>query len=271
MAPSRAYGRKKRRRQRRLEDEERVGPRPNRMGDVRSGLMTLQQQIGNRAVQRMLAQPDAADKEKAAKAPVELGEIKIEQPKVEYYDVTGSSLLEVSRQLLPPGQWYEVEYHQTPKLEHGVVKQVDVEAAITIRLPRWIGSGWEHATDLDKMTWLDMLQSAEVELETDDEDVTPLPKKWLLGPAWEKAPDTVKGEWRAMLQALQTQEKSPLDIIRRRALVLQQRLINQPEKQVNAIADQFLKDLKTEQELYNRQTEFGRENKIALNASNMIQ
>jgi hypothetical protein len=121
------------------------------------------------------------------------------------------------------------------------------------------------------MAWLEMLQSVEVDPEAEDEDVTTLPRKWLLGPAWEKAPDTVKGEWRAMLQALQTQEKSPLDIIRRRALVLQQRLINQPEKQVKAIADQFTKDLKTEQELYNRQTEFGRENKIALNASNMIQ
>jgi hypothetical protein len=262
---------KRRGKRRRLDDEELVKPRTVNRDSDRVGLTLLQQQVGNRAVQRMLTQREAEDKEKTARAPVELGEIKIERPKVEYYDVTGSSVSEISGQLLPPGQWYEVEYHQTPRLEHGVVKQVDVEAAITIRLPRWTGPGWEHATDLDKMAWLEMLQSVEVDPEAEYEDVTTLPKKWLLGPAWEKTPDTVKGEWRAMLQAVQTQEKSPLDIIRRRAMVLQQRLINQPEKQVKAIADQFTKDLKTEQELYNRQMEFGRENKIALNASNMIQ
>jgi hypothetical protein len=132
---------KRRGKRRRLDDEELVKPRTVNRDSDRVGLTLLQQQIGNRAVQRVLAQHDAEDKEKAAKMPVELGEIKIEQPKVEYYEVTGSSLREISGQLLPPGQWYEVEYHQTPQLEHGVVKQVDVEVAITIRLPRWTGPG----------------------------------------------------------------------------------------------------------------------------------
>jgi hypothetical protein len=261
---------RKRRKRRRLEEEHAtLGPVAS--GAPSSRLALLQQQIGNRAVQRMLTQREGEDKEKAAKAPVELGEIKIEQPKVEYYEVSGSSLPEVAGQLLPPDQWYECEYRQTPQLEHGVVKQVDVEVTMTIRLPRWTGPGWEHATDRDKMAWLEMLQTVALDPEEEYEDVTTLPKKWLLGPGWEEAPQAVKGEWRAMLQALQTQEKSPLDIARRRAMVLQQRLINQPEKQVKAIADQFMKDLKIEQELYNRQMEFGQENEIALNATSMIQ
>ena len=58
-----------------------------------SGLTLLQQQVGNRAVQRMLAQRQAEEDEKAAKAPVEVGEIKIKKPEVEYYEVTGNSLM----------------------------------------------------------------------------------------------------------------------------------------------------------------------------------
>ena len=267
---SRAYGRRKRRRRRRLEDEERVSTPPARVKGDRSGLMSLQQQVGNQAVQRLLAQRQAEEQEKAAKTPVEVGEVKIEQPKIEYYEVTGESLIQVSQQILPPGEWYEVDYKPEPKLENGTVSQVDITVQITLKLPQWTGPGWEQATDLDKMTWLEMLETMMIDPDEADEEVTTLPQQWLLGPGWAQAPQAVKGEWQAMLQSLQSREQSPLDAVRRRALVLQQRLLKQPEQQIKTIVDQFMKEVKVEQEMYSRQLEFGQVQDISLGANTMV-
>jgi hypothetical protein len=267
--------RRKRRKWHGAEDEEQMTRRSTTPGVAarRSELAFLQRQIGNRAVQRMLAQcqvQSQAEKEKkAAKAPVEAGEVKIEPPKIEYYDVTGDSLPEVSRQLLPKGKWYQYGYRYQIKAEKGVATRADVIVTITLRLPRWSGLGWEQAPDFDKVEWLQMLQSLDVD-QVRHQGITRLPQRWLPGPGWEKTPDTVKGEWRGMLQALQTREQGCVDIARRRALVLQQRLFNQPEANVKAIFDQFIKDLKVEQEAYNRQTEFGQEN-ISVGASVIVQ
>jgi predicted secreted Zn-dependent protease len=280
MAKGRALNRKRRkRRRRRSPDEERSPLRSVNPGARLSGLALLQQQVGNRVVQQMLArstgsgqaQRQAEEDEKAAKALVEVGEIEIEKPEIEYYEVTGNSLAEVSGQILPPGQWYEYEYRYVPKVENGVVTQVDVTVDITLRLPQWTGPGWDQAPDADKFEWLQLLQALEIDQEEEYEDVTELPQKWLLGPKWEKAPESLKKEWQAMLQALQSQEKGALDIARRRAMVLQQRLFKQSEKQVKAIFDQFMKDLKIEQEAYIRQMEFGQEQKVSLGAKVMVQ
>lgn len=280
MAMRRRVSRKKRRR-RKSEDEERVKPRSvgPAEGD-RLGLAVLQQQVGNRAVQRMLAQRQgqaadqtgrqAEEKERAAKAQVEAGEVKIERPKIEYYDVSGDNLTEVTRQLLPKDKWYQYDYRYRTKTENGVVTRVDVTVTVTVQLPRWTGLGWEQASDFDKLEWLRMLQLLDVDQDV-YRDVTKLSQQWLLGPDWKKAPDTVKGQWRAMLQALQTREQTYVDIVRRRVLVLQQRLLNQPEAQVKAVFEQFTKDVKIEQEMYNRQTEFGQKSKVSLGASTMLQ
>ncbi len=234
--------------------------------------MTLQQQVGNRAVQRLLIQRQAEEEEgaKAAEAQVEAGEIKIEPPKIEYYDVTGFSLDEVSSQLHPPDQWYVYDYDYQPKIENEVVNQVDVEVTITLRLPRWTGPGWEQAPDFDRLRWLQTLGAMAPD-QDGYQDVTQLPGRWLLGADWEQAPDGVKGEWRAMLGALQTQEQGAIDIARRRATVLQQRLLKQPESEVKAVFDQFIQDLKVEQKTYNGQMEFGQEHKISLGANAMVQ
>ncbi len=233
--------------------------------------MALQQQVGNLAVQRLLAQRQAGEQQNVTRTPVDVGRVKIEKPRIEYYEVTGGSLPEACSQVLPPEQWYQYEYRYTPKVENGKVTRVDVIVTVTVQLPRWVGPGWEHAPDADKVEWLAMLQALHIDPDDSYDDITRLPPQWLLGPNWEQAPDAVKGTWRAMLQALQIQEQGPVEIARRHAMVLQQRLLNQPEAQVRTIFDQFMKDLKIEQEAYSRQTEFGLEQKISLDIEIIVQ
>jgi predicted secreted Zn-dependent protease len=236
----------------------------------------LQRQVGNRAVQRIMEEkvpeekkPPAADKD-AKKAPVSVGQIKIERPKIEYYDVTGSSLAEVSKQLLKSDEWYEHEYDYDIKAKDGVVAEVDITVTTTIKLPRWQGPGWAQASDRDKVEWLRMLTAMEVDPNAKFEKDSGIPAMWL-DPNWESVPETIKGEWRAMLQLMQRDEKGYPDTVRRHAMVFQQRLFGRPEGQVKSIADQFLKDLKVEREKYDRQIKFGENKKISLETSAMVQ
>jgi hypothetical protein len=273
----------RRRRRRRPQDEERavagqVAPRSVSPNTPQARVAQLQRQVGNRAVQHLLAQreekkepeqkPPETD-EGVEKASVTVGQIKIEQPKIEYYDVSGNTLLDVSKQVLEGGEWYEYEYEYDAKSEKGVVTQVDVTVSPTLRLPRWRGPGWEQASDREKVEWQRLLSVMEVSSEKFEHE-TELPTVWL-DPNWEAVPDTVKGEWRAMLQSMQGEEKGHIDVIHRRALVLQQRMLGRPEGQGNEILDQFLKDLKVEREKYDRQTKFGEKKKISLEASAMVQ
>jgi hypothetical protein len=93
----------------------------------------------------------------------------------------------------------------------------------------------------------------------------------LQGGAWEDAPNALKTDWRAMLQDFQDQEETLLDTLRRRALVLQQRLLNQPENGVNAIFDEFMDDLEDEEKEYERQREVGEEPDISLGGNVILQ
>ncbi len=248
-----------------------------------SAVEHLQQRAGNRAVGRLLAQrkgQEAAssgaskqeaqgqEQEKASKTRVEAGKVKVERPVIEYYDVGGSSLAEAARQLLKDGKWYEHEYKYVPKVVDGVVTRVDIIVTITLRLPRWTGQGWLEASPADKITWLTMLAQEQMAPET-FEEVIRLPGHWL-GVDWKKAPDPLKGEWREMLQAMQKQEQGHVDVILRRALVLQQRMLKQPEKQVKAIFALFEQNLKVEREVYDRQTTFGQKSKISLGSNAML-
>lgn len=269
-------------RRRRRVDEERapaghVAPKSVTPSTPQTRVVQLQRQVGNRAVQHLLAQREEKEQpgqkpserdEGVEKAPVSVGQIKIERPKIEYYDVNGSTLLDVSRQVLEGGEWYEYEYDYDAKSKKGVVTQIDVIVSPTLRLPHW-SVGWEQASDRDKAEWLRMLSVMNVPPEK-LEDETELPAMWL-DSNWEAVPDTVKGEWRAMLQSMQGEERGYIDVIHRRALVLQQRMMGCPEEQVNEIFDQFLKDLKVEREKYDRQTKFGIKKKISLGASAMVQ
>jgi hypothetical protein len=241
-------------------DEESTRPRPAKAATDRFGLMTLQRQVGNQAIQQMIAQRQAeqksdTDNEQAAKALVALGQVKIEKPEVKEYEVTGETLQQVSGQVLAPEKWYEYEYQYNPKVENGVVTEVEVIVLITIHVPHWVGPGWERAANAEKLAWLKLLETLGVG-EDEYEDVTELPKQWV-GVDFSQAPEDVKGEWQKMLLEFQKNEKTPLDIARRRVLVLQQRLLTQPENQVKEIFAKFEEDVKEEEVAYNEQRELG--------------
>jgi hypothetical protein len=223
-------------------------------------------------VQRQAKQEQAGAGQPPAKAkePAEVGEIKIEKPKIEYYEVSGDNLPQVTNQLLPPGKWYEYQYQYKPKFENGVVTRIDIVVVVTLRLPRWVGQGWQHATDADKADWLKLLETMQGK-EDEYQDITELPSQWLLGPGWKQAPEQVKKEWQAMLLKSQTEERSYLDIARRRALVLQQRMFHQPADMILAIFDKFMKDLKIEQEKYIAQMKPGQPQPVSLGADVIVQ
>ena len=233
------------------------------------GLAALHHQIGNQAVQRLLAQRQA-DVENEPNATVEVGEIKIEPPTVEYYEVEGDSLPEVLAQVEPPEQWLAYHYDPQPKADRGLVTQVDITVSLKLRLPQWVEPGWEHAPDDERTEWLILLQHTQGSADG-YEDSTTLPQQWLLGPAWSGAEDALKSAWQEMLQTMQETERSPVEIARRRAIVLQQRLINQPEGEVTTIVGQFLADLQAEDDAYHEQIEFGQADPIELNPDALIQ
>jgi hypothetical protein len=258
---------RKRRLQRNLQDERAVAPKP---AQDRLGLMAaLHHQVGNRAVQRLLAGRQTEQKQAAAKEPVEAGQIKIEKPKIEEYEVSGNSLAEIANQLLPPERWYEYEYQYNPKIENGLASQVDITVIPTIHVPRWVGPGWANLSDVDKTAWVEMLKNLGGGLDKYD-DVSKLPPQ-LLGLDWKKAPEAIKGEWKGILQEIQRGEEKQIDIIRRRVMVLQKRLLHQPADQLKAILDQFQKDVTLEEAAYSKQRQFGREQKINLSTAELIQ
>jgi hypothetical protein len=256
--------------------KERQPARPaaaQRPGVPQPALLELQRDIGNRAVQRVLARKkgdeQGRDDARAAKKLVQVGLVKIERPKIEYYDVGGSSLREVSRQFLQDGKWYQYDYRYKLKMDQGVVTRVDIEVAITLRLPRWEGASWERAPENEKLAWLHMM--SELDLQWDKAEIlTQLPQQWL-GVDWTKAPETLKSEWRERLLDLQSQEEGHVDRAYRRALVLQQRLLRCPEKLVKAVFDRFVRDLKVEREAYDRQMRFGERKKVGLGANLLVQ
>lgn len=257
---------RRRRRRRKSDDEERVGPRPVGRQNKQSGVMALQHHIGNRAVQRLLAQRQA---QQEAAAPVEVGQIKIEPPQIEHYEVSGNSLPEVTGQLLPPEQWYKFDYRHRPTVENGVVTRVDVTVTVTLRLPRWVGPGWEQAPEGHKVAWLGMLKELAGNNES-VEEMGMLPGQWV-GINWDDAPPTMQSQWRAMLQEMQIGEQTLVDLVKRRVLVLQQRMLNRPEEAVNKIFEQFQRDVEIEEEAYNKQREFGQNRQITLGTDAMMQ
>jgi hypothetical protein len=212
------------------------------------------------------AEPKPAE---AAKEPVEAGQIKVEKPQIEEYEVNGGTLAEAAAQILPPEKWYEIEYQYQPKIENGVVTRVDVTVLTRIHLPRWVGSGWTHAPDIDKASWLAKVSRLGGGLEK-WEDVGRLPAQFI-GLDWATTPEPVKNAWRGMVQEMHNNEQKLLDLIRRRVLMLQKRLLGQPSDQHKAIFAQFLQDLAIEEAAYNQQREFGREQKIVLSLDNLIQ
>ena len=265
--------------QRQLQDRHHLPA--GKTGDRRSLVALSQQQLGNRAMQRLLAQVDGAalldpqvqrepeQEQDKTKSQVRVGQIEIEKPEIEHYDVTGNTLRDVSEQLLPDSRWYECRYEPRYKADKGVISRVDITVHITVHVPRWVGDGWESASNADKVEWLRLLQSLDIGNEKESTSDTLLPRAWL-GVEIDELDDQVRSTWKGMMQEMQTQESSPLSTARRRALVLQQRLYGQPANQFKAIVDRFNVELKVEEEAYAKQMQMGERKKISVGASALL-
>lgn len=264
----------KRRKRYRREEDSSSRPRVHRNGD-RFGLMALQRQVGNRAIQQMMIQRQAAaptqeTDEATAKLPLDAGMIKVEKPEIEEYDVDGANAADAAEQLLPPEQWYEYEYQYNPKVENGKVVQVEIIVKVKIRLPKWVGAGWDNASDAEKLAWLGMLHNLAGNTDEEYEAMGQVPRQWA-GMDWKQAPEKLKSEWQGLLQEMHSSEQKRLDIILRRLFVLQQRMLNRPEDQANTIFDRFLQDVAIEEEAYGKERIFGQEKKIALGTDVLMQ
>jgi hypothetical protein len=250
-------------------------------GDGRSLVALSQQQLGNRAVQRLLAQGDGAallnpqvqreseQEQDKTESQIKVGQIEIEKPEIEHYDVTGNTLGDVSEQILPDDKWYEYRYEPRYKADKGVINRVDVTVHITVHLPRWVGDGWESASNADKVEWLRLLQSLDIGNEKESTSDTLLPRDWL-GVEIDELDDQLRSTWKGMMLEMQAQELSPLSTARRRALVLQQRLYGQPENQFKTIVDRFNKELWVEEEAYAKQMQMGERKKISVGTSALL-
>jgi hypothetical protein len=269
---ARLWQRKKSGRRRRNEEDLPAKVRPGRVTPGQHlALAALQRHLGNQAVQRLLLQRQAADKEEVAQTaaePVEIGPVKIEKPEIKRYEVSGESFDQVTGQILAPAQWYEYAYEINPTVENGRVSQVAVTVRLIIHLPQWVGPGWDRASAADKAQWLVLLKIFGAD-EATTETVNQLPRSWL-GQDWDQAPEALKSEWLQLLTGRQAQEKSPLDVASRRALVLQQRLLNRPESQTNAITAQFLDDVAAEEAVYHQLRAAGQIQSLTLDPAVLV-
>jgi len=209
-----------------------------------SDLGALQNQIGNAAVQRLLAErngqqqldPNSAqaivqnalqrqEEEVAEQAPAN-GEVTIEEPTVETYDVTGATLAEVAQQL-DPNEWGRCTYQfaYSYEITNGRATKVDITLTLTIRLPRWQGEGWNQASD------------------------------------------GAKAEWNRMLEALRSHEDAHAEIARRGAPLIQAGLMNQRSGRINARFNRLKRQVDQETEQFDQQTNHGRNDGVTLDLS----
>ena len=234
-----------RKRRRRQHDEEHHGTVTVNQPLAHSDLGALQNQFGNAAVQRLLAeqggqrplqakvvqtlvQNEVQREEVEAEAVQQStdGEVTIEEPTVEQYDVTGSTLAEVAQQL-DPKEWGRCRYEFAYSYEttNGRATKVDINLTLTIRLPRWQGKGWNQASD------------------------------------------GAKAEWNRMLEALRTHEDSHAEIARRGASMIQAGLMNQRSGRINARFNQLKRQVDRETKQFDQQTNHGRNDGVTLDLS----
>ncbi len=218
----------------------------------------------------VLEQQAEAENEQDNKEALEVGDIEIKKPKIEYYDIKAATLEQAIAEIEDPEEWYEFEFEYDTDTENDIIIKANITIEVKIRVPRWTGPGWEDAMPTEQGRWQEMMAAFQI---YDDEydDTSELPQSVLLGPAWEDAPDALKTEWRSMMQDIQDQEEGLLDLVYRRSLVLQQRLLNQPEKETNTIFDQFIEDLKKEEDEYDRQRDVEKEPEISLSENVLVQ
>lgn len=209
-------------------------------------LVTLQDRIGNQAMQRLLAQhggkldektltrltgengsathnlaktdtvqreDEEADKPQTQPSN---GEVTFDEVEYDYYDVSGGTLAEVAEQL-DPEEWGRCTYHFDYSYEttNGRTTKVDITLKLTIRLPRWQGQGWD------------------------------------------KASPAAKNEWRRMLKALEKHEEDHADIARNWAPRFKARLLNQRSNSVERRYNQTLEKVDKETKQFDQKTKHG--------------
>ena len=221
------------RRKRRHDDEQTAVLPVPRHG--RPDLVSLQDQIGNAAVQRLLAGqvvPAAAalpalQRQEGMATPPAQGRVTVEEPTVDTYDVAGTTLAAVAKQL-DPKEWGRCTYNYDYSYEtaaNGRVTKVDVTLHLTIRLPRWQGEGYDQASA------------------------------------------AAKEEWQRMLTALETHEEGHADIARTWAATMQTRLLGQRGGRVAQRYNQTMAAIKRAQDEFDKKTKHGQNQGVSLDRS----
>jgi len=232
----------KRKRRRRRRDEEHHGTIAIQQPSPERDLTALQNQIGNAAVQRLLAEkngPQGSDsqslvlnalqrreEQEAADQP-DNGQVIIKEPTIDYYDVGGSTLAEVATQL-DPNEWghckYDYKYRYETETINGKTTKVYVTLELTIRLPRWQRG-------------------------------------------WGKASDATKAEWTNMLKALEAHEEEHAEIARQWAPKIQEGLLGLPKKRADKKFEQLKKQVEKETEKFDKRTKHGQNEGVNLDLS----
>ncbi len=224
--PTYARPRLKRRKRRRDDEQNPALPVP-RHG--RPDLVSLQEQIGNAAVQRLLASqavPAFQRRDETVPPPAQ-GQVTVEEPIVDTYDIVGTTLAAVAKQL-DPKEWgrctYDYDYiYETAA--NGRVTKVDVTLRLTIRLPHWQGKDYDQASA------------------------------------------AVKEEWQRMLTALETHEDGHADIARTWAATMQTRLLGQRGGRVAQRHSQTRAAIKRAQDEFDKKTKHGQNQGVSLDLS----
>ncbi len=155
------------------------------------------------------------------------GRVIVRRAAVEYYDVEGSTLEEVSAQL-DPDEWgrctYNYDYTYTTD-ENGQTTHVDVTVTTTIRLPRQRGAGWRQASR------------------------------------------AAKREWNRMIRALQTHENGHRRIAEKRASIVREGLLGQAEGDVQTKFEELRGQVQDEFDQYDADTSHGQTQGVSLDIS----
>lgn len=212
-----------------------ANPRPVRKATVAasSGVLALQAQIGNGAVQRLLVQRgsnavqrddgEATTAEALATGNANPGQITINAVTYETFAVSGLSLEAVYKELQKRKEWGECSCHFDAKTDNNPgnkASQVNITLDITIRLPEWDG--------------LDL------------------------------AAPTEQREWNRMMTALRAHEEQHAAIGRKWAPLFQTRLLGKLKSQIAAVHKKLLADFMKEVNQYDADTKHGQTEGVTL-------
>lgn len=198
------------------------------------------------APQASMAPDPAAEQENDPEDPIEVGDISIEEPNVETYDVTGETAAEAITQIRSPDEWFKVEKFDY-KLEtnpDGTVEEVHIEVKeVTVYVPEW--TSFDDADVFNQSQWLQAVGPFN-EYYIFDELEHPGAIPMIAVGANFQGDDPPEGDvkdiWKDFLEDVHDKEETLRDMIYRQVLTAQQRLLGQPEGKAATILDEIFKD-----------------------------